>query len=575
MKITESVHPTYLANMDNWSKWRLTYDAGELFIDQYLKRYSAREDATTFQKRREMTYIPAFAKAAVNDVKNAIFQRGADIRRVGGSSTYQQAINGQLNGVDLLDSSINSFVGTEILPELLVMSKVGIYVDMDKNPGETLADTLGKHPYMYVYRTEQIRNWLTDSHGQLIKLLLSSSESDIDETFGLPKGLKTTYRYFELRRDGVQVTEYDKDGLETGGQVLALPFIPFISCEINQSLMTDIANYQIALLNLASSDLHYAITSNFPFYTEQFDSRAEAMSYLRAADSAEGEATADGTATEAATAKPKEAITGITQGRRYPLNTERPGFIHPSPEPLNVSMLKQDKMKGEIRELINLSLANIKPKMVSAESRQIENEGLEAGLASIGLVLEATERQIAKYWHGYENKESTVVITYPKIYSLKSDSQRITEADEKADLMVKIPSLTFRKQMAKDIVQVVIGHRVAPEELVKIFAEIDKAKSILDSETVLAAKEQALMSDNLAAELLGMPAEEAVKGAKDHLERLLRIQIAQTEPDDTNGGNNDATDTEAESRKQRKTESQSSTTNPDGTKRVRGKGRRF
>ena len=36
----------------------------------------------------------------------------------------------------------------------------------------------------------------------------------------------------------------------------------------------------------------------------------------------------------------------------------------------------------------------------------MDNQGLEAGLSYIGLVLEAAERQIAEFWAAYEERES-------------------------------------------------------------------------------------------------------------------------------------------------------------------------
>ena len=50
--------------------------------------------------------------------------------------------------------------------------------------------------------------------------------------------------------------------------------IPFILLDIGESLMKDVANHQIALLNLGSSDVSYALKANYPFYTEQQDLRA-------------------------------------------------------------------------------------------------------------------------------------------------------------------------------------------------------------------------------------------------------------------------------------------------------------
>ena len=447
MKINEIMHPDYVAMIGNWQKWRLTYESGDAFIDQYLSKYSSREDNATFSKRRELTYVPAFAKAAVNDVKNAIFQRAADIKRVGGSNKYQQAIAGQLSGVDLRDSTINSFIGLEVLPEILVQTKVGIYVDMHKDIGETYADVGDRHPYLYTYKAEDIRSWSYGADNKLNKLLLRGYRYENDLITDLPIKRVTYYRYFQKIEALGQITvrEYNAEGNEISGSTLLLPEIPFVMPEISQSLMIDIAGYQIAMLNLASSDLHYAITSNFPFYVEQYDPRYEAASHMReAADKTSESDPVDGTATTAKTSSDKQKIVGTTQGRRYVINTEQPAFIHPSSEPLKISMEKQNNMKGEIRELINLSLANIKPKMVSAESRNIENEGLEAGLAAIGMVLEAAERQISENWHMYEGIKSPVVVSYPKMYSMKSDNERIKEANEKTTLQDSITYIQER-----------------------------------------------------------------------------------------------------------------------------------
>src|SRR5690606_23205445 len=110
----------------------------------------------------------------------------------------------------------------------------------------------------------------------------------------------------------------------------------------------------------------------------------------------------DGTAATATKAKEHDLKVGVVHGRRYGKGLDRPGFIHPSSEPIKASMAKQDALKNDIRTLINLSLSNIKPKMASAESKSLDERGLEAGLSNIGLVLEHCERKIAHYWSLYE-----------------------------------------------------------------------------------------------------------------------------------------------------------------------------
>ncbi len=62
----------YVGQTD-WGLWRATYAGGLEFRDTYLKQYSAREETKEFNERKEITPVPTFAKAALNDIRNAIF----------------------------------------------------------------------------------------------------------------------------------------------------------------------------------------------------------------------------------------------------------------------------------------------------------------------------------------------------------------------------------------------------------------------------------------------------------------------------------------------------------------------
>ena len=99
--IVEVRHPSYFSSLLDWRKWRICYNGGEYFRKLYLKKFSGREDELDFNDRLEMTPIPTFARVAIDDVRNAIFQRMRDITRRGGSQAYQSAVNGLNLGVDL------------------------------------------------------------------------------------------------------------------------------------------------------------------------------------------------------------------------------------------------------------------------------------------------------------------------------------------------------------------------------------------------------------------------------------------------------------------------------------------
>lgn len=534
-KIIEVQHPDYSAAIQDWIKWRLTYYAGDIFINTYLQKFSARESDDDFKTRRALTYCPAFAQAAVNDVKNAIYQRCNDISRQGGALSYQRAASGADAGVDLLGSDMNSFIGRKILPELLVLGKVGIFVDMPSLPdGATLADKAQLHPYLYYYQAEDIPCWDYDESNQPYEfqaILLRDWVYIYDKDSNLPK--EQVYRYRHMwREDGVVYVQfYNEAGIpcDKSGDIsypdpviLNIPTIPFIVLTISSSLMANIANYQIAHLNASSADMMYIMKANFPFYVEQFDARAE-MAYLRPP----GEDNA-GLALTADTGANKEIRVGVAQGRRYPLNANQPSFIHPSSEPLQASMAKQESLKSEIRQLINLAVTNLQPKMASAESKSFDERGLEAGLSYIGLELEQAERLIGRYWSLYENAQAPTIY-YPRNYSLKTEAERRDEAKALQAQMETVPSITFKRNMAKQIVDITLGTKVSAEDLAKIYIEIDNAPAIIGSADTLATDViNGLVSLETASKVRGYPPGEAEKAKQDHADRLTRIAISQS-----------------------------------------------
>ena len=140
-RIVDSRHPGVLSGMGDWTLWRATYRGGEEFRAAHLKQFTNREDTADFKARRDITPIPTFAKAAIADIRNSIFQRMRDILRRGGSEAYQRAVSGLDLGVDRRGSTMNAFFGMKLLTELLVMGRVGVYVDAPVVPDKpTIVD---------------------------------------------------------------------------------------------------------------------------------------------------------------------------------------------------------------------------------------------------------------------------------------------------------------------------------------------------------------------------------------------------------------------------------------------------
>lgn len=539
VKIVDTRHPCVLVGMSDWELWRKTYAGGLEYRNAYLKQFSSREDTIEFNARKEITPIPTFAKAALNDIRNAIFQRMRDILRRGGSPLYQQAINGLDGGVDRYGSTMNAFLGMKVLTDLLVMGRVGIYVDAPIAPDvTTLAEVPVTQPYLYQYAVEDILNWKMagpDHPSQFQAILLRDTTLEFDQRTLLPSTTGQRYRLMWIDEDTgnvmLQFYSLEGDQIDHGGLpstepiMLELKQIPFVMLDITDSLLKDVSYYQIALLNLVSSDVNYALKANFTFLVEQRDMRATGAHLKRTA-------TAEGTASTGGQGAADEDIkVGTMHGRAYDKGMNPPAFINPSAEPLNASLQLQAKLENDIRKLINLAVQNIGTR-ISADSKEFDNQGLEAGLSFIGLVLENAERQVAHYWAAYEERDTkrrqVATVKYPDRYSLKTDADRVKEAEQLQGLMTAVPGRLVKKELGKLIVAALLAGKVDLDTLSKIEKEIDVSKyTTSDPDTIIAAVEAGLVGEQVGSVALGFEDDEYKNARIDHAERIKRIAESQ------------------------------------------------
>ena len=536
-RIIDSRHPNWLSNVSDWEKWRLTYRGGEEFRNKYLERFTNREDPNDFEARKRLTPVPSFAKAAINRIRNSIFQRMHDITRRGGSAGYQRAIAGLDQGVDRRGSTMNAFLGIKCLTELLVMGRVGVFVDNSVVPGETLADVGDACPYLYSYQIEDILSWTCtkpDEPSEYQAVLLRDTVMDYDNATMLPLQNLQRMRLLWINKDTGLVNlqfysadgeQIDRDGNPGGPIELELARIPFVMLDITDSLLKDICNHQIALLNLLSSDVNFALKANFPFYIEQRDLRAVG-SHLKQAANPDGTATAGGQA-----AHDNEITLGATRGRAYDIKANPPAFINPSPDPLKASMDLREEIVQEINRLVNLGVEALGSRM-PAGTQALDTGGLEAGLSYIGLILESAERKIAEFWAAYEDRvvarRKIATIKYPDRYSLKTDKDRIDEATSLSKLMSSVPGQTVKREISKSITQALLGGKVSVETITKVNAEIDESVyTTSDPTTILAAVEAGLCGEKTGSMALGFSPEEHIQAKKDHAERAARVAQAQ------------------------------------------------
>jgi len=541
-------HPLYVSDEMFWYDWRLTYEGGEDYVRRNLKKFSNRETNEDFNDRKFTTPVPAYAKSAVNDVRNAIFQRLRDVTRRGGSENYAKASSGEIGGVDNKGSSMQSFLGIDVLTELLVMGRVGVYTDMPSLSGlQTMADEGKARPYCYRYCVEDILSWAVakpEEPGDFTALLLRDHGIDYNSTLAsgvnLPNGSYTRFRFIWIDpSDGMVKMKlmdekdnlFDIDGGPASGDGvihLELDRIPFTMLDIGGSLLKDVSKHQVALLNLGSADVSYALKANFPFYVEQQDMRATGAHLKQFVDD-------DGTSNTSDNSKTgEEGRTGSTHGRRYDLKADAPSFIHPSSEPLIASIKLQEKLEDDIRKLVNLAVQNkMGQRAVSAEAMKLSDQGLEAGLSYIGLVLEGAERRIANHWAAYESKDpakrTTATVKYPDRYSLKNDEDRVKEANELAELMYTVPGKTVKKELSKNIVSALLSGRIDVNTIDKIFKEIDDAEyTTSNPDVIIRSQEAGLCGEQVASIALGFADDEYLTAREDHVDRAVRILEAQT-----------------------------------------------
>lgn len=532
-------HPD-ISYSTEWDEWRRTFRGGQEYRDYYLKKWSDREEQGDFNIRRDCTPIPTFAKAAILDIRNSIFQRLEDVLRIGGTQSYQQGILGERGGVDRKGTSMSSFMGIDALTELLVMGRVGIYVDAPNVDLQTLAQQAQEEnlsPYCYVYRVEDILSFVPDdkgARGTFKAVLLRDHVVTHNTDFAgveLPSGRETRLRLVWKENGKVRVKLWKEEGREPiimadadpdGGVTLNIDTVPFTMPDIGDSLMKDIASYQHALLNLVSGDVNWSLQSSSPFLTIQQDLRS-AGAHLKKPG--------QGNTPEPGGQHAKETEERIGgKGRYYDMNTDRPDYIAPPTAPLEASMRLQEKLEDDIRKLINLAVSNkAGSRTESAEAKKLSSQGLEAGLSYIGLVLQSAERHITKIWSAYENADPAVV-TYPARYILKQDIDRIEEATKMLELMDRITSNTARKSMAKQIVTTLVGARENSETLKKMLAEVEKANYTSSSVAdIIALHSEGLVSDETASTAVGFDGEKEVREARsDKAERAALILLSQS-----------------------------------------------
>jgi hypothetical protein len=185
-------------------------------------------------------------------------------------------------------------------------------------------------------------------------------------------------------------------------------------------------------------------------------------------------------------------------------------------------MKKQEALAQDIRVLVNLSLTSLSVRALeqSGKSKEADRIGEEAGLAYLGSLLEAGEREIAKIWAMFENENpEKTSVTYPRTYSLKTDEERQTEADNLRKLHSAVRSKTFQQIIDARIADILLRPITTPEELEKVTKEIEAQEYLNDDneQAEVIAKDVlgGLLSKDTGSKLRGYPEDEVAKATAE------------------------------------------------------------
>lgn len=553
-------HPDYLTSMHRWWEYRLTYWGGEEFLRRYLIRLDDEDEAQWIQ-RKENTPIPAVAKEAVKDVRRTLTLRMVDIARNGGSQAYQAAVAGEGPGIDREGQSMNMFIGHDVLTELLVMGRVGVFVDSIAPEGDTMADGQAQ-PYAYSYPVEDILNWRTmrpDQEGTFSMVLLRDYVVTFNQALGIsfPSERKERLRLVWLGEDGfmrykflvspvgakisdaTDVSELVVDNPEAlnpqlqveddGTVVTQLREIPFIMPRLDDSLLSDVASYQRLLLNVASNEGMFAIHANNHILAIQKDTRAANQNWKKPPG---GSPEPGGQRS-----RNNEVRTGVrsgwVRGRYYSLEESPPVWVGAPIESLKASREYRAQLSDEVRHLVNVAISSqVGQRTESRETRELSAQGLEAGLHFIASRLQQTERQIAKYFAMYEGTEDVATVVYPKRFNLKSQTERIKDASDMIDTTNKIAGQEAKKDGMKAAYISLFTGVVTSEQMETALKSIDAHPFIGDIDTIMKLQENGMLTKATAAGSQDVPKAEIKKAEKEQAEDAARIMEAQTSDED-------------------------------------------
>lgn len=445
--ITKSKYrPSYLHECAIVANCRAAISSTQEFVEAHLRRFSDRETSENFILRKQITPNPPELRVAFNKLCDSIRARMGIVLRESNLVEYVDATRGKGKGIDGKGNSLTSLISTEVLKELLVAKKVGLFVSREKVP-ETL-DIVPALPIVNVVQFERIINYTYDFNNDLVKLLLRSSKQEYEDGYYVRD--IDIFQEYEIVDGFLQYTEYNNSFLIIDQQTYNLDLIPFVLIEIDESPVELALPTHDALLQITSSDFLFLNKTNYPIYLEPFDPSFElqklAMQRQETPEKVGG--------SNASEKRGNDADVGTSTGRRYPKGSEPPSFLAPPIQHLEASEKKQEKLKNQIEEILSIDTLRINYKQASAETKREDKETLIGSIQRLFDLLESAELRLALIWHRYYNYiGSNFKIEYPKNFDLRSEASRISTCESKLKLRDDVSSKEFKYQITLEVVR--------------------------------------------------------------------------------------------------------------------------
>ena len=539
--------PGFVRDIAYWQTWREAVAADADYVEAQLIRQPG-ESLKEFKNRKACTPHPAYIGATLREILVNIYTHMDSVIRTGGANSFQAAIHGRGNGVDGAGTSLNYFMVMLVLRELLMMRRVGVFVDRHPlPPGATRQDAADNPPYMYVYTAEQILAWaLRPGHMVPDEILLRREVPVYLENTQLVTTMTTEYVHGYMSREPSEVIFdiYNQTGEQTARYTQTFPTLPFVLLEIPESIVAPVLGHQAALLNLGSSNIAFAMASNLAVYTEQTD-MAWLMAQLRQAELTQNDLdSADSTDSNANVAS--QVKVGLNYGRRYAQHTDRPEFIVPDNENLERTQKLYTLLREDIRQLMLLTVESLTSRgQLTATSLIQSQAAVSNGLTALAGILERVEVQLSRMWSDYEDEPHTFAVKYPREFHVLTPADRNAQVAALNDQRKLVPSRTFQELVTLRIAQMVLGPQIAAEEKTEIQTQISQAPILTSDPDVLNQLVDAgTCPREYAAQALTLPTDAAEKANTEHADRLARIAAAQSDAAgaSTARGNSDGAD---------------------------------